>query len=662
MARSSRAMTNYMSATTNNKWDHDALMMRRSAAILSMGLLLLALTLFPATVNAATQQFPPDSGVVNVRDFGAKGDGRHDDTDALLAAIAAAGDDTGPSFWKTRVVWLPNGTYRVSRPLVKRYAGGRFGSGMVLIGESRDGTTIKLADHASGYDNQAVPRAIIMTTAKLLDGSPTSGGKDYTNKGEGNDAYENFVENLTIDAGEGNPGAIGIDYLANNIGAIRDATVTAPPGSGAIAISMQRKWPGPALLQRVNVTGFDTGVAVANTEYGVTLDHVHLSGQRRVGLSNDGNAVATAALSIDTGGTAIVNTAAGGLIVLANASLRAAGEGAAMPRNQGAIVAYGVTLDGFAPPDNGPARLTGVWTGERWQRRDAREPVLEDSPRDANEPPETWANVLRYATTPDPDITEALRRAMASGAATVYLPFGAYTISDGIAIPPTLRRFVGMNASLTVRPERRPEFMRDTGMFRIAAAGPPLLIERLTFDMTDLGDQLAVQVAASRDVTLRDVVTAGASLLDREAGGGRVFIEDVCCGALKVSGAAPVYARQLNTEGGGTRIVNDGAPLTILGLKTEGDCTILDSRGGGRTVILGGLLYIVGDADPRLPAFIVRDATVHASFVEESFRSASRYAIYARDLQSHRDIRASEFPARGQGRIVPWLEVPSRRP
>ena len=141
-----------------------------------------------------------------------------------------------------------------------------------------------------------------MTTAKLLDGSPTSGGKDYTNKGEGNDAYENFVENLTVDIGAGNPGAIGIDYLANNIGAIRDVRVIAPPGSGAIGISMQRKWPGPALLQRVHVQGFATGIAVANTEYGVTLEHVSLSGQRDTGLANDGNAVTAADLTIDASG------------------------------------------------------------------------------------------------------------------------------------------------------------------------------------------------------------------------------------------------------------------------------------------------------------------------------------------------------------------------
>ena len=130
-------------------------------------------------------------------------------------------------------MYLPAGTYLVSRPLVKRYADGRFGSGMILIGDSASDTVIRLADHAPGFGNADAPRGVVMTTAKLLDGTPTSGGKDYTNKGEGNDAYENFIENLTIDVGAGNPGAIGIDYLANNIGAIRDVRVTAPSGSGA---------------------------------------------------------------------------------------------------------------------------------------------------------------------------------------------------------------------------------------------------------------------------------------------------------------------------------------------------------------------------------------------------------------------------------------------
>jgi hypothetical protein len=578
-----------------------------------------ALLLSVATGYAADIRFPADSGAINVRDFGAKGNGRDDDTKALLAAIAAAGQDTGATFWKTKILWLPKGVYCVSAPLVKRYADGRFGSGMVLVGESETDTVIKLVDHAPGYGSAAAPKGVIMTTAKLLDGSPTSGGKDYTHKGEGNDAYENFVENLTVDVGKGNPGAIGIDYLANNIGAIRDVTVE---GDGAIGISMRRKWPGPALIQRVTVHGFDTGISVANTEYGMTLDRVDLNGQTHIGLENDGNAISANRLAFSGSGTPVVNRDERGLILMDHATI---GEG---------------------DPEN------TIWAGSTQRHFDGE--TIPDAPADFGEPVDKWANVLKFMPPGgDPhDITKALRAAFASGAATVYLPFGTYRITEGIVIPPTLRRFVGMNATIGVSPDRTPTFMRDTGMFQVNASGASLTIDRLAFDMSNLGDQVAVQVQADRDVTLRDVVTAGTSLLSRGTQGGRVFIEDSCCGGLQTQGSAAVIARQFNTEGGGTRIAAKGTPITILGLKTEGDCTVLQAEDGARATILGGLVYIVGDADPSVPAFVVGDAKLTASFVEESLRPYSHYTTYVR---GQTQVQATRFPQRGFGRMVPWL-------
>ena len=518
---------------------------------------LIGLFVMPGAARAAEcgadcPRFPPDSGIVNVRDFGATGDGRTDDTAALRAAIDAAGPDSGPFFWRTRIVYLPNGTYRVSGRLERHYAGGRYGSGMILVGESTSGTVIKLADHAAGFDDPGAPRGVLMTTAKLLDGTPTSGGKDYTNKGEGNDAYENFVEHLTIDVGQGNPGAIGIDYLANNIGAIRDVRVTAPPGSGATGIAMLRKWPGPALLRRVAVTGFATGIAVGDTEYGVTLDHVRLEGQRAFGLVNDRNSIAAAHLTIASAGTAIANTAPEGLIALTDSELRQTGEGDALA-NRGVIVTRRLSLLSYPSPSGAAsaARLTGVFNEGSWRSLPIRDEVaLDDAPSPQADSVRDWVNVTRFASPgPEPrDITDALRQAFATGAGTVYLPYGRYTIHAAVDVPPTVRRIVGMNASITVRPERAPDFARTTGMLRINRPGPPLTVERVAFDMTDLGDQLAVEVAAPREVVLRDIVTAGTSLLDRKPNGGRVFIEDVCCGALRIAGPAPVIARQLDTE------------------------------------------------------------------------------------------------------------------
>ncbi len=47
--------------------------------------------------------------------------------------------------------------------------------------------------------------------------------------------------------------------------------------------------------------------------------------------------------------------------------------------------------------------------------------------------------------------------------------------------------------------------------------------------------------------------------------------------------------------------MNDGSPLVVPGLKTEGNFTVVNNRNCARTQILGGLLYIVQDATPRFP-------------------------------------------------------------
>jgi len=127
-----------------------------------------------------------------------------------------------------------------------------------------------------------------------------------------------------------------------------------------------------------------------------------------------------------------------------------------------------------------------------------------------------------------------------------------------------------------------------------------LLIERLSFDMSDLGGQLAL--TARHDVTLRDVVSAGTSLLNRSPEGGAVLRENVCCGALRVAGPSKVYACQLITEGAATtRNTNDASPPMILGLKTEGDASCRTTANGSHSAILGGLVYVVRDAGLKIP-------------------------------------------------------------
>jgi len=595
---------------------------------------------------AAAEPLPADSGIVNVRDYGAKGDGQSDDTAAILKAIAASGEDTGRSFWQDRIVYLPDGAYRVSATLLKRYGDGRFGSGLILMGQSEAGTVIRLADHAPGFGDVAQPRAILFTSSKQLDGTPTSGGKDYVGKGEGNDAYLNSVEDVTIDTGRGNPGAIAIDYLANNIGAIRHVTLRAAPGSGVIGLSMTRKWPGPALIRDLTVHGFATGIAVAQTEYGLTFENIRLDGQAAAAIRNDQNSLSLHGVVISGSAAAIANTGEKGLIAIADGHIENSG---GPFKNAGMMVLRGVRL--------GDGRLlNGTMAGSQWTDRPppAGMPMPMDTPPPAAAPPARWVNAAKFGAIADPaqDSTEGLRRAFASGAEVIYLPHGTYAISDSIAVPGTVRRILGMQSTLKILAARKPGFSRASGMLKIASTGQPVSIERLAFDNTNMGQQLAIEVAGRRDVVIKDVVAAGVGLLDRKDEGGRVFLEDVCCGRLQTAGPAPVFARQFDTEGGGARITNLGSPLWLLGLKTEGISTIVENHAGARTDIFGGLVYMVRKGAP-VPAFSNDGGWLSACFAEESLQPGSHYEIYLTDKT--RNIAADAFPSRGLAHFVPDL-------
>jgi hypothetical protein len=635
---------------------------------------LLALSLLPwgsamavasSCVEPTCIEYPADAGALNVRDFGAKGDGIADDTAAINAALTASGGDTGGLPWQDRIVYLPNGTYLVTGQILKRYANGKFASGSILVGQSEARTIIRLADNADGFGDPAHHKGVIFTTSKLLDGSPTSGGKDYTGKGEGNDAYENFVENMTIDVGSGNLGAVGIDYLASNIGAIRHVTVRAPAGGGLTGIALVRKWPGPLLLDHVTVDGFTMGIDVANTEYGVTFDTVTLKNQRETGLRNDHNVVSAHNLTIEGAPQPVINKSHDGLVVIDNGWIsrpKDTGDGDAI-QNAGYLNLRDLKVKHYAsvsgmPVSNAP--VDGVFDGtnriapskQSWSLPEEEAPIVPGKPIGQ------WVGVVPPASA-GADSTTAIRKAFASGADTIYFPHAHYLISENIAVPPTVHHIVGMMSMIGAVKGQGPSFRRDEGMFRIQNSTGPVVIEHVAFDHSDLGDQVGIEADGSQPLVLRDVVGAGLTTLKRPADGGKVFVEDTCCGAMEIHGPAGVWVRQLNTEGGGSRVIVDGAPLWVLGLKTEGDCVAIDNRQGALTEVMGGLIYPVRKTNPDIPAFRNHDSRMYLSYAEEAF---AKDAVYQTQVENFADgqadqIEGSSLPLRTIGRMQPGVDV-----
>lgn len=86
---------------------------------------------------------PPEEAWVNIRDFGAKGDGQSDDTAAFKKAIAAH-----------RAIYLPMGFYVVRDTLMLR-------PDTALIGLHPGATQIILPDNTPGFDGTNRPKALI---------------------------------------------------------------------------------------------------------------------------------------------------------------------------------------------------------------------------------------------------------------------------------------------------------------------------------------------------------------------------------------------------------------------------------------------------------------------------------------------------------------------
>ncbi len=615
---------------------------------------LLVLCLMASRTELSAEPLPPAAGAVDVTAFGAVGDGVADDTAALQRAIDAAGPRPGAPWWESRPVYLPAGTYRITRTLEKRDDAGAYAAGMVLIGEDRDRTVLKLDDGAEGFGDADNPRAVIFTSSGVLDTAPN---KDHAGLGEGNDAYTNFVEDLTIDVGADNPGAIAIDYLANNLGALRNLLLRAAPGSGDSAISMRRKWPGPALLSRIEIEGFHIGVDVAQTEYGLTLERLTLRDQRRTGVLNRGNVLSIERLDVSgAGGPAVINADARSLMAIRDSRLAREGDGP-LTLNNGAMTMRNVEAGG--------KQVDGVWRGAR-RVADIVFTLPSKQPADVLEPElDRWANVRDFGAAGDGETDDsiAIQAAFDSGARAVLFPHGRYVITRGLRLPETVEIIEGVFSSLTVSTERAAAFARDTGMISIAdrPADRAVLVRRLGFDMTDKGDQVGITHGAPSTLITRDVANMGVTLVDRAPEGGPVFLENVCCSFFRFQGPEGVWARQLNTEGDRTRILNDGAPLNILGLKTEQHGLIVDTQGGGRTEIFGGLIYAVYPFEDDLAAFHVGDGRFVATYAEEVFdwRAAWPTHVSFQTPGGLRRIKPSKLPRRGPlpGRMVGQLQL-----
>ncbi|MFK7961556.1 MAG: glycosyl hydrolase family 28-related protein [Phycisphaerales bacterium] len=594
--------------------------------------------------------FPDDARYVHAADFGIVGDGVTDNTAAFNAFFGAP----RPAGSSAKPLYLPDGIYVISDTIAFTE------SRVVLQGQSRDGTIIRLSDASPGFGDPKNPRVVLST--RLADGFSAN-------------QFRTGLYNLTISAGEFNPGAIGVKFHCNNQGSMRDVIIRAANSDGFTGLDMTGSDKGPGMIRRVTVDGFDVGIRMAGTEYSMTFEDIDLRNQREAGILNVWNILTIRRLTSDNLVPAIVHRKATpnnfrwGMVTLIDSQLGGGDPSRAAIENEGALFVRNLITDGYAAAvaedgvfATGP-QVPGEYTSDRGHALfgspgGTLDLPIEDFPELDYEAPTAWASAEDFGADGtdafgDGDDAPGIQAAIDSGARTVYLPSGRYAFGSPVILRGNVERVVlgesnlepvapfdgGGGAMFTLGAGRADTVIVERGTVRSPATG---------WSFVHPGDAGAAgRTLALRNLTLGRALSAGP--------GATVHVEDAVGVPWHFASGARAWLRQLNPEGQVTKVINDGADVWILGFKTEGPTRTIVTRGGGRTELLGGLVYPVGTLPLETPMFAVEDAEFSAIIGESSYSGSSNHGIVVQESRGGevRRLFDDELPTRvGFGRGV----------
>ncbi|MBW4460497.1 MAG: hypothetical protein KME47_09690 [Nodosilinea sp. WJT8-NPBG4] len=574
--------------------------------------------------------------------------------------------------------WYFNDTIRTVNP-----SNNNWFARWTVQGDSRETTTLKLVDNAIGFNDPGNPKAFM-----ILGGSENQ-STTVNPTGSGNTAFGMRCMDMVIDTGN-NPGAVALDFTSHNWGCIERVTVT---GNGYVGIHGNRS-DGPHLNKDITINGFQYGFRIRQAFYSLTYVNLILTNQTVAGFYLEDNmvsienlvstnqvpAILAPALTV-SGGT---NT---GSIILIGGTLN--GGSASTSAIVGVSVSlylrnvtssgYGSTVDlgnGRTIPGTIDEYSSSVYRAFNSPPGSLKLPIQSSPPVFNSTNLDDWANVVTYGAQPtsvfltDPlDSITGLNAAAASGRPILYFQRASYATSDTWVIPPSVKRIVGNQVTLTTKgtlwSANSKPIIRTTGD----------TTDPLTLDALDLSarasaatnfTQISILHDSPRPLVIKNCRLGSYIAITNTAIAGPIFIDDVLCSPasfesavypLQVKPGGKYFARSLNIEYT-NMILNDGGELWSLGFKTEGGWEAVRTINGGKTEMLGTFLYPIEDftttevAARNIEAgFIIVDSDFSAVF---SLAGSSTTRLYTNVLSETRTdtkriLPRSYFNSRGLG-------------
>lgn len=527
-----------------------------------------------------TEDIDYPAGIALVHDvkkeFGAVGDGATDDTEALRDAFSKFRDGD-------QLIYLPPGTYLVSDHL-------NFGNWTYVQGAGMSRTKIQLKDAVPAYGDPGAPRWVI--------GSLPQTPPDIS--GACNMCFSNYLSDLTIDTGRGNPGAIGFELLTNNGGGAENVVIRSGDGAGFIGLDLRHQFNGPGYSRNVTIEGFDRGIVTAESTYSSVFEHIFLKKQNVAGFENRGHPVSVRHLESENSVPAYVTEDGDSAVnVLIDFSLKgggAANPGIRVTGSGGVIYARNVTTVGYGHAiDNRGAKVAGPvaeWFSgkgkDAWQSLfgDAAKASLKlpvrDRPFVPRAPSGEWVNMESYRSAAvDDDAAPAIQAAIDAGARVITFPGNFPPIRTTVRLRNKLEWVVAYYGRVDMKDKAAPAWRLEDGTSPVVG-----------FQYVAFGGAL-VEHASTRTLIVHHSRHMGYRTAPHPTGLplGDLFVDDMSGAPFTFSHPQNAWLRMLNTEGTGVRMTNDLATLWVLGYKTEAVGSDLVNGAGAKTEILGGLTY-----------------------------------------------------------------------
>lgn len=552
-------------------------------------------------------------------------DSHDDDSRAFVAAldfikaqqVADAGTENSPtrSPDTSYVLYVPEGVFHVEDTIEYSGAPYDFWVQMRIIGQSRDGSIIRLKDDQAGFGAS--------TRKAVIDFSQRT-GDDPDARGLNNWPAQNVLRHLTVDVGDDNPGAVGVDFFGANNAEIHDVSIISGDGQGEIGLHLPIGI-ASGYFHDVTIDGFDRGVLMHPYHFAdPAIENITLRNQNDVGIRVVNSTPSIRSLYSDNSVPALDLTDGGAHVVLIDSKLVGGASdvpairlddtgtdrdaepvafqdrgGPSSGIEVGHLFARDVRIDGYASAveKDGVVAVEGTFIDEYVSDAsigfDADQRVRSMHLPVKATPQKLWTSVMSQWSSPNDfgavgdgvtDDTAAVQAAFSDPATRiVFFPSAQYRITSTIDIPAHVDRVHGMFTSLSGRP--------GGSYFKIAQnEATPLVVD----DFYSVVDARMVDHAEPRTLVLDTIRSTNLySNTDDAPQRGDLFVNNVnAYGKTEASRAVDqnVYARFINTEykGGANFLVGDGGVMWVLGYKVEGGTINFDVEAGGALEVLGG--------------------------------------------------------------------------